>query len=134
MTVVSGSLCTLITGHASLQDCQDEQKEHFLCTHAQHIYYAALTTPQMQRIGLSAARIRQFFHYCLYLRRGGSSHFAPYKCAAELRRDQSSKGGDPVKKTLYYIWGIGAPFQTSHFFNMPYGRVSIRTNYKSQKA
>lgn len=117
MTVVSSSLCTLITGHASLQDCQDEQKEHFLCTHAQHINYAALTTPQMQSIGLSAARIRQFFHYCLYLRRGGSSHFAPYKCAAELRRDQSSKGGDPVKKTtLLYVgyWGT-LGHQTKHF-------------------
>lgn len=62
--------------------------------HAVHgeLQCALLTGPQPQCIGLPAAEARQFFRYCLGLRGGGSSHFAPI-CTAKLRRDQSSGGG-----------------------------------------
>lgn len=63
---------------------------------------ALLTGPQPQCIGLPAAEARQLFRYCLGLRGGGSSHFAPI-CTAELRRDQSSGGGGWDKCTECHI-------------------------------
>lgn len=65
---------------------------------------AVLTGPQPQCIGLPAAEARQFFRYCLGLRGGGSSHFAPI-CTAKLRRDQSSGGGGWDKCTECHIRG-----------------------------
>lgn len=63
---------------------------------------AVLTGPQPQCIGLPAAEARQFFCYCLGLRGGRSSHFAPI-CTTKLRRDQSSRGGGRDKCTECHI-------------------------------
>lgn len=60
------------------------------CTTA--VARALLTGPPPQCIALRAAGARRRFRYCLGLRGGGSSHFAPIR-AARLRRDQSSGGG-----------------------------------------
>jgi len=56
----------------------------------------ALTLQRLQRIGLiTAPTVRQFFRYCLCLRGGGSSHFAPHTCTNNApRRDEPNKGGD----------------------------------------
>lgn len=69
---------------------------------ARQLQRAVLTGPQPQCIGLPAAGARQFFRYCLGLRGGGSSHFAPI-CTAKLRRDQSSGGGGWDKCTECHI-------------------------------
>lgn len=55
----------------------------------------ALTIQRLQRIGIiTAPTVRQFFRYCLCLRGGGSSHFAPHTCTNAPRRDEPNKGGD----------------------------------------
>ena len=57
-----------------------------------------------------------FFRYCLGLRGGGSSHFAPI-CTAKLRRDQSSGGGGWDKCTECHINHTGIRDSLSFSFS-----------------
>lgn len=93
---------------------------------ARELRRAVLTGPQPQCIGLPAAEARQFFRYCLGLRGGGSSHFAPI-CTAKLRRDQSSGGGGWDKCTECHInhghQGFSHSFQLSPSYTHTHTRA-----------
>ena len=66
--------------------------------------YSARYSPVRNRSASDSRQLRpdSFFRYCLGLRGGGSSHFAPI-CTAKLRRDQSSGGGGWDKCTECHI-------------------------------